>query len=127
MSAYLKAWRHMENSSRLPPSSEEIERAISAAKASTDPAERGHHVLSLIWTALLKHNVLTDGMKFDDAVALMGPPTDSRIYQTRGDSNGRHESTRVHWYHNYRGWHVFPDLSARNHEGRLYDFRIGIR
>ncbi len=66
------------------------------------------------WQAFVHYNILRDGMALHEAVALLGPPT-HRI------------DGRVHWYHNYAGWHVYPDLSARDEAGRLFDFRIGKR
>lgn len=71
----------------------------------------GRLMLVQAWRALIRHGVLRDGMTADEAITLMGPPTQ----RARGE---------VHWYHNYIGHHVFPDLSAREETGFLYDFRI---
>ena len=75
----------------------------------------GPGALVRIWSALMRTGVLHEGMTLERAVDVLGKPTDL--------IHGR-----VSWYHNPgHRVHVYPDLSARDIDGILTDFRIGKR
>jgi len=79
------------------------------------PDTSNRHQLVRIWSALIRAGVLHDGMTLVRAVDALGEPTD-RFHG------------RVSWYHNPgHRVHVYPDLSAREIDGILTNFRIGKR
>ena len=89
--------------------------AETSAKAVLPPEDRSKRFLPLIWTALIRNNVLHDGMPLVEAAKLLGEPTD----KTGTDD-------RVHWYYNNR-MHVIPNLSARQKDGTLSGFKVNKR